>query len=64
MSKNAKKYSDRQNARITFEKKLVDKFQEFIFDHTEAYRKFTEDPEFKAWLANTLFDNDYDQSAA
>ncbi|MCC5620623.1 hypothetical protein [Nostoc sp. CHAB 5715] len=23
---NAKKYSDRQNARITFEKKLVDKF--------------------------------------
>ncbi|MEH1911721.1 low temperature requirement protein A [Nostoc sp.] len=44
---NAKKYSDRQNARITFEKKLVDKFQEFIFDHTEAYRKFTDEPEFK-----------------
>lgn len=61
---NAKKYSDRQNARITFEKKLVDKFQEFIFDHTEAYRKFTEDTEFKTWLANTLFDNDYDQRAA
>jgi type I restriction enzyme, R subunit len=61
---NAKKYSDRQNARITFEKKLVDKFQEFIFDHTEAYRKFTDDPEFKTWLANTLFDNDYDQGAA
>ncbi|MEH2379918.1 MAG: DEAD/DEAH box helicase family protein [Nostoc sp.] len=61
---NAKKYSDRQNARITFEKKLVDKFQEFIFDHTEAYRKFTDEPEFKTWLANTLFDNDYDQDAA
>ncbi|MEH2046079.1 type I restriction endonuclease subunit R [Nostoc sp.] len=61
---NAKKYSDRQNARITFEKKLVEKFQEFIFDHTEAYRKFTDEPEFKAWLANTLFDNDYDQGAA
>ena len=61
---NAKKYSDRQNARITFEKKLVDKFQEFIFDHTEAYCKFTDDNEFKAWLANTLFDNDYDQRAA
>ena len=61
---NAKKYSDRQNARITFEKKLVDKFHEFIFDHTEVYRKFTDNPEFKAWLANTLFDNDYDQVAA
>ncbi|MEH2364309.1 type I restriction endonuclease subunit R [Nostoc sp.] len=60
---NAKKYSDRQNARITFEKKLVDKFQEFIFDHTEVYRKFTDEPEFKTWLANTLFDNDYDQGA-
>lgn len=61
---NAKKYSDRQNARITFEKKLVDKFQEFIFDHTEVYRKFTDEPEFKTWLANTLFDNDYNQDAA
>ena len=61
---NAKKYSDRQNARITFEKKLVDKFQEFIFDHTEIYRKFTDEPEFKTWLANTLFDNDYNQDAA
>lgn len=60
---NAKKYSDRQNARITFEKKLVDKFQEFIFDHEQAYRKFTDDNDFKTWLANTLFDNDYDQAA-
>ncbi|HLO85893.1 MAG TPA: DEAD/DEAH box helicase family protein, partial [Nostocaceae cyanobacterium] len=61
---NAKKHSDRQNAKITFEKKLVDKFQTFIFDHTEAYRQFTEDPDFKVWLANTLFNQDYNQEAA
>ncbi|MFM6454044.1 MAG: type I restriction endonuclease subunit R, partial [Planktothrix sp.] len=61
---NAKQYSDRQNARITFEKKLVDKFQEFIFDHTEAYRKFTDDPDFKAWLSETLFKMDYDKGVA
>jgi len=61
---NAKQYSDRQNAKITFDKKLVDKFQEFIFDHTEAYRKFTEDPDFKAWLSDTLFNMDYDKKAA
>lgn len=61
---NAKKYSDRQNARITFEKKLVDKFQEFIFDHTEVYQQFTDNPDFKTWLADTLFNRDYNQDAA
>lgn len=61
---NAKQYSDRQNAKITFDKKLVDKFQDFIFDHTEAYRKFTNDPDFKAWLSETLFKMDYDKKTA
>ncbi|WP_256366867.1 MULTISPECIES: hypothetical protein [Aphanizomenon] len=42
---------------------MSDKFQEFIFDHEQAYRKFTDDNDFKTWLANTLFDNDYDQAA-
>jgi type I restriction enzyme, R subunit len=58
---NAKQYSDRQNAKITFDKKLVDKFQQFIFDHEEVYRKFTDDPDFKAWLSETLFNMDYDK---
>jgi type I restriction enzyme R subunit len=61
---NAKQYSDRQNAKITFDKKLVDKFQDFIFDHAEAYRKFTNDPDFKAWLSETLFNMDYDKKTA
>ncbi|HEY9862635.1 MAG TPA: hypothetical protein V6D21_00490, partial [Candidatus Obscuribacterales bacterium] len=61
---NAKQYSDRQNAKITFDKKLVDKFQDFIFDHKEAYRKFTNDPDFKAWLSETLFKMDYDKKTA
>ena len=58
---NAKKYSDRQNAKITYEKKVVDKFQEIIFDHTELYKRFTDDPIFKKWLCDTLFNLDYDQ---
>jgi type I restriction enzyme R subunit len=57
---NAKQFSDQQNARLTYEKKLVDKFQEFIFDHTEAYRKFTDEPAFKTWLCDILFRMDYD----
>jgi type I restriction enzyme R subunit len=59
---NAKKYSDRQNAKITYEKKVIDKFQEIIFDHTELYKRFTDDPEFKKWLCDTLFNLDYDRN--
>jgi len=58
---NAKNSSDRQNARITFEKKLENAFQDFIFDHTEAYRQYTDNPEFKSWLDDTLFEMDYDR---
>lgn len=58
---NAKKYSDRQNARITFDKKLEDAFQGYVFDHIEAYRQYTDNPEFKIWLTDTLFEMDYDR---
>jgi type I restriction enzyme R subunit len=61
---NAKKNSDRQNAEITHKKKVENKFQEIIFDQTELYRKFTDDPEFKKWLCETLFKMDYDKDAA
>ena len=60
---NAKRHSDMQNAKITYEKKVVDKFQEIIFDQTEAYRKFTDDPDFKKWLCDTLFRMDYERVA-
>jgi type I restriction enzyme R subunit len=52
---SAREHSDTQNARITYEKKLVEAFQGHVFDQTELYRKFAEDPEFKKWLADTLF---------
>lgn len=58
---NAKQSSDRQNARITYEKKLKNAFQDFVYDHTEAYRQYTDNPEFKNWLTNTLFEMDYDR---
>jgi len=61
---NAKNSRDQQNARITYEKKIKDKFQDHIFDQTELYRKFTDDPEFKKWLVDRLFAMDYRQAAA
>lgn len=57
---NAKQNSGRQNAKITFNDKLVDIFQDFISTHTEVYRKFMESSEFKTWLSNRLFSMDYD----
>ncbi|GHO72600.1 hypothetical protein KSD_03710 [Ktedonobacter sp. SOSP1-85] len=61
---NAKNGSDRQNARITHEKKMVNKFQEIMEDHIELYRKFTDDPDFHTWLCDTLFKMDYDSKRA
>ncbi|MGI4791509.1 MAG: type I restriction endonuclease subunit R [Janthinobacterium lividum] len=58
---NAKNFSDRQNAKITHEKKVIEKFQEIIFDHTDLYKKFTDNPDFKRQLCNTLFELDYDK---
>lgn len=64
---NAKRYSDRQNARITFAKLLIKAFNEFIFSQTERYsededlfRKFNNEPEFQEWLTDKLFREDYD----
>ena len=61
---NAKRHSDRQNARITHQRKVVDRFQAVIRTHTDLYRKFTDDADFKNWLCEALFAQDYDQSAS
>ena len=57
----AKAHSDRQNARIAFEKMLVTAVQKYIFTRTDFYRDFTNQPEVKNYLVNELFRYDYDQ---
>lgn len=56
----AKAHSDRQNARIAFEKMLVTSVQKYIFTRTDFYRDFTNQPEVKSFLVNELFRYDYD----
>ncbi|MGI8711372.1 MAG: type I restriction endonuclease subunit R [Acidimicrobiales bacterium] len=56
---NAKQFSDKQTARIVHDKAVVNKFQEIIFDHTELYRRFTDDAQFKQQLCELLFNMDY-----
>lgn len=56
---NTKKYSDRQNAKITFRRILEKVFQDYMFDQFEMYQKFMEDEEFAEWYTNKMFEADY-----
>ena len=44
---NAVQNSDKQNAKITSDKKVEDLMQDVIFTYTDLYKKFTDDADFK-----------------
>jgi type I restriction enzyme R subunit len=56
--------SDRQNAKITVEERVVDEFQDLIMTHTDLYKKFTDDPEFKAFVQSMIFEHVYEEASA
>ena len=49
------KNNDRQTAKIVHDKVLESKFQDFMVEYTDLYKKFMDEPEFKGWLSTTLF---------
>jgi type I restriction enzyme R subunit len=55
--------SDRQNARITVEERVVDEFQDLIMTHTDLYKKFTDDPEFKSFVHSMIFQHVYEEAS-
>jgi type I restriction enzyme R subunit len=61
---NAIKNSDRQNARIEHDKALARVMTELLADHTELFKQFSDNPQFKKWLLDTVFSLTYDQPAA
>ena len=61
---NAIKNSDKQNARIEHDKALARVMTELIADHTELFKQFSDNPQFKKWLLDTVFSLTYDQPAA
>jgi hypothetical protein len=61
---NAMKNSDKQNARIEHDKALARVMTELITDHTELFKQFSDNPQFKKWLLDTVFGLTYDQPAA
>ena len=52
---NAKKHSDRQNARIEHDKALVRVMTAVLKDDAELFKQFSDNDSFRKWLADTVF---------
>ncbi len=61
---NAMKNSDKQNARIEHDKALGRVIVDLLSDHTELFKQYSDNPEFKKWLADTIFAVTYEAPAA
>jgi type I restriction enzyme R subunit len=58
---NAKKNSDRQNARIEHDKALARVMTAVLKDDTELFKQFMDNESFKRWLTDTVFALTYEQ---
>ncbi len=56
---NARKNSDRANARIEFEKALGKVMFSLMKDHTELFRRYTDDESFQRWMSDAVFGMTY-----
>ncbi|MCL6639254.1 MAG: DEAD/DEAH box helicase family protein, partial [Firmicutes bacterium] len=52
---NARKYSDKQNARIEHDKALVRVITALLRDDTELFKQFSDNESFRRWLTDTVF---------
>jgi len=56
---NAVQHSDKQNARMEHDKALNRVILELLSDHTELFKQFSDNANFKRWLTDTVFDTTY-----
>ena len=61
---NAKKNSDKQNARIEHDRALARVMTAVLKDDTEVFKQFSDNPAFKKWLTDTIFSVTYASDAA
>ena len=61
---NAKKHSDKQNARIEHDKALGRVIIELMKDDTELFRQFSDNEGFRRWITDTVFDLTFEGDAA
>ena len=57
--RNAKRNSPRQNAEIESNAAMRRLVTSMLRSHTELYRKYTEDSDFRVWLNRQVFDISY-----
>lgn len=56
---NAMRNSDKQNARFEHDKALQRVILELLSDHTELFKQYSDNANFKKWLADTVFATTY-----
>lgn len=56
---NAQANSDKQNAKLEHDKALNRVVLELLSDHTELFKQFSDNPNFKRWLTDMVFDTTY-----
>ncbi|MBU3214793.1 DEAD/DEAH box helicase family protein [Clostridium estertheticum] len=54
--------SHKDNAKITTDEEVKDVMESLMFTHTEVYKKFTKDPDFKRRYLDFIFDVMWDES--
>jgi type I restriction enzyme R subunit len=59
---NAKKNSDKQNARIEHDKALARVMTAVLKDDTELFKQFMDNESFKKWLTEMVFAMTYEES--
>ncbi|MGI5836040.1 MAG: type I restriction endonuclease subunit R [Chloroflexota bacterium] len=57
---NAKKNSDKQNARIEHDKALLRVMTALLTDDTELFKQFSDNESFRRWLTDTVFAQTYE----
>ena len=57
---NAKKNSDKQNARIEHDRALQRVMTAVLKDDTDLYKLFSENESFRRWFTNTVFAQTYE----
>ena len=61
---NARKNSDKQNAKIEHDKALKRVMTAVLKDDAELYKQFSDNPDFSRWMTDTVFSMTYDKADA
>lgn len=56
---NAQAHSDKENARLEHDRALSRVILDLLSDHTELFKQFNDNPAFKRWLRDEVFNITY-----